>query len=314
MRETPARLHGVGARAKARPDFARRQPSEIAVVWAIVVAVAGAALVTHWRLPAGATYHFADTGPGGGLSRVVSYLAYPVTLIAIAVAGLAALAPGASRRLRAMAAVAVALCASAPFVVSQSDLTARWGDAAPVAGVVLAAAVGAAAPRTRGAGRSATTRSDRVRVVLSVVLALCAVPWIAAALGLYISDAPLIGSFVRARQPTPGHPLLPTIHRGLHDGLFGCQLAVSALLLSRAARRIDSGRVRTALSLYLGLMLVYGLAIAAADAWDEQLVKRGVTAVKLPDVLNPSLSLAWLCVLVAATAVHALWFSRERPG
>jgi hypothetical protein len=147
-----------------------------------------------------------------------------------------------------------------------------------------------------------------------VLLAVCAVPWIAAALGFYISDAPVLGAFLRARQPTPGHAALPTIHRGLHDGLFGCQLAVTALLLSRALRRLDPSRLRAALSLYLGLLLVYGMAIAATDAWDEQLVKRGVTSISLPDVIMPSLSLAWAFVLLAAIAVHVGWFRREQPG
>ena len=308
-----AHPHLPVARPAARSRrWAHRPPSEVAVVWAIALALAAVTLVTYWRLPVDGTYHFADTGPGGGLSRVVSYLAYPVALVAVAAAGLAALSPAASRRLRGAAAAAIALCATTAFVASQSDLTARWGDVPPVAGVVLAAGVSAAAARAGRRAPAPVTQGDRVRVALAVVLALCAVPWIVAALGFYISDAPVLGSFLRARQPTPGHPLLPTIHLGLHDGLFGCQLAITALLLSRPLRRVDVGRVRTALSLYLGVLLVYGIALAASDAWDEQLVKRGVVATKLPDVIMPSLSLAWLGVLLAALAVHVVWFRRER--
>jgi hypothetical protein len=307
--------HVRGARAATAPRWsARTWPSEVALVWAIVIAVAAAALLTYWRLPAGATYHFADTGPGGGLSRVASYLSYPVALIGIGAGGLVAVSRTASMRLRTAAVVSIALCASVPLVVSQSDLTARWGDAVPVAGVILAGAVSAAAARAASRAPDAITRGDRVRIALGALLVVAAVPWVAAALGFYISDAPVLGAFLRARQPTPGNALLPTIHRGLHDGLFGCQLAVSALLLSRALRRIEPGRLRTMLSLYLGLMLVYGIAIAAADGWDEQLVKRGVTSISLPDVLNPSLSLAWACVLLAAVAVHVGWFGRQRPG
>lgn len=314
MLDVRPQLSPAGA-AATRPRWsAMTWMSEVALVWAIVIAVAAMTLVTYWRLPAGATYHFADTGPGGGLSRVVAYLSYPVALIAVALAALAGLSRSASLRLRAAAIAAIVLCASAPLVVSQSDLTARWGDALPVAGVLLAGAVSATAVRARGREPTVITRSDRVRLVLAGLLAVCAVPWIAAALGFYISDAPVLGSFLRARQPTPGNTLLPTIHRGLHDGLFGCQLAVSALVLSRALRRIDAGRLRTALSLYLGLMLVYGIAIAAADGWDEQLVKRGLTSTSLPDVLNPSLSFAWACVLLAALAVHVGWFRREQRG
>jgi hypothetical protein len=313
MLDVSPHLRGARARSRSRRP-ALALPSEVALVWAGAVAVAAMALVTYWRLPAGATYNFADTGPGGGLSRVVSYLSYPVALIAIAVAALAALSRAAPPRLRAAAIAAILMSAAAPLVVSQSDLTARWGDALPVAGVLLAGTVSAFGARAGRRRPDVVTRGDRVRIALGVLLVLFAVPWVAAALGFYVSDAPVLGSFLRARQPTPGQALLPTIHRGLHDGLFGCQLAVSALLLSRALRRVDPGRLRTALSVYLGLMLVYGVAIAAADGWDEQLVKRGTTTVKLPDVLNPSLSLAWLCVLLAAVAVHLAWFGRERSG
>jgi hypothetical protein len=153
-----------------------------------------------------------------------------------------------------------------------------------------------------------------VRVVLGVVLVVWCVPWIAASLGLFASDLPLLGHLVRAHQPTPGEPALPSVHRGLHEGLFGVQLSLTALALSRPLAVVRSRRARLAVSLFLALMLCYGLMVAAQDGWNEQFVKRGWTTVNLPNVLVPAASLAWLGVIVAALCVHVGWFRREhRP-
>ena len=40
---------------------------------------------------------------------------------------------------------------------------------------------------------------------------------------------------------------------------------------------------------YLALMLTYGVAVAAQDAWLEQVVKRGWTSRRMPDVVRPAL-------------------------
>jgi hypothetical protein len=52
--------------------------------------------------------------------------------------------------------------------------------------------------------------------------------------------------------------------------------------------------------------------VSAQDGWNEQVVKRGWTDHRVPNVLEPKLSLAWAGVLIAALAVHFLWFVRER--
>src|SRR5581483_11531998 len=100
---------------------------------------------------------------------------------------------------------------------------------------------------------------------------------------------------------------LPSVHRGLHEGLFGGLLAITALLLS--VRRAPA-----VLSLYLALMLVYGLMVTAQDGWHEQVVKRCWTDAQVPSVLTPSLSLAWLGVLLGAVAVHLVWSGRARAA
>lgn len=88
--------------------------------------------------------------------------------------------------------------------------------------------------------------------------------------------------------PEPGHPHLRAVHLGNHEGIDGVLLAVTAVVLMRTLSQISSGRRRTALSAYLSLLLVYGVTVALADGWHEQIVKRGWTATKIPNVLHPS--------------------------
>jgi hypothetical protein len=266
----------------------------VRAIWLLYGAVGLATAVTYWRLPPGSTYHFDDTGWSGAGSRLVSYLNYPVALAAIAVVG--AVSRG------RLAWLAIALCAvvAAPGVVSQDDLTATWANAPAVAGVVLAVWLTwwSPAPRRR-------VPLGSLRLTLIGLLAVWSLPWVIAALGLYAQDLPLAGSVIRSRQPTPGEPQLASVHLGLHEGLFGMMLAVTALVLS--ARRLP-----TPLSLYLSLLFCYGVAVTANDGWNEQVVKRGWVHTKIPSVLTPSLSAAWAVLLVSALAVHLLWFHRQR--
>jgi hypothetical protein len=273
-------------------------------LWASFAVVAAATVVTYWRLPAGATYHFDDTGASGALSRVVTYLAYPVALAAILILLTA-------RRDR-WAAVAAAACATAaiPGVVRTSDLTARWVNALPALGVLLAAGLSLTARSSATDPSGTAPVADRWRRILLVVLAIWSVPWLVAAVGLYARDLPLLGHVIRSAEPSPADPTLPSVHRGLHDGLFGAQLAATALVLWRA-------RVSIVLSSYRSLLLVYGSMVTAQDGWHEQVVKRGWTDTKLPDVLTPKATWAWLGVLAASalvTVVHAAGERRRADG
>ena len=251
-------------------------------------------LATYWRLPAGSTYHFAGSGWSSGGSRLVSYSNFPVALAAIAL--VAAVSRG------RLAWLAVALCAVVvvPGVVSQDDLTASWWNLPAAAGVALAVWLTWWAPPPRRRVPLGSTR-----YALTAVLAVWSLPWLIAALGLYAQDLPLAGSLIRSRQPTPGEPHLASVHLGLHEGLFGAMLAVTALVLS--ARRMPA-----VISLYLALLLCYGLAVTANDGWNEQVVKRGWSSTQIPSVLTPSLSVAWAVLLAAAVAVHVVWFQRQR--
>ena len=107
------------------------------------------------------------------------------------------------------------------------------------------------------------------------------------------------------------HRRLRTVHLGEHHGLQGLLLVVTALLLSRELPRMRPTRMRVALAAYLSLMIPYGVANMANDAWLEQVVKRGWTDWAIPGVIRPGLTWMWgLIVLVGA----AIFFTALQPG
>jgi hypothetical protein len=283
--------------------------------WLIYLAIIPPALITYTRLPPLSTYHFNATGlVGGGLSRTVTELNYPVAMAAIPLAAISFARLG-GRRIGAAALIAVGLCFAAfvPGVVSVADLTARWVNAPAVLGCALSLAVSVVAIRRLG-GQLTPGRTgwDRLRLVLAAAIAVWSVPWLFAVFGSYASDAPLIGDVYRAHQPTPGDPVLASVHMGLHEGLAGSQMALTALLLSRTLRTIGTRpRLRTSISLYLGLLFCYGGIVSLNDGWNEQLVKRGTAGFQLPYLLTPKVEIGWALLLLAAVAVHMLWFRPE---
>ena len=64
-----------------------------------------------------------------------------------------------------------------------------------------------------------------------------------------------------------------------------------------------SPRQAVALTAYLSLMLVYGLANALQDFWTEQLVKRGSVSVTIPSLIRPDASWAWAAILAVAALI-----------
>jgi hypothetical protein len=114
--------------------------------------------------------------------------------------------------------------------------------------------------------------------------------------------------------PEPGHPHLRAVHLGNHEGIDGVLLAITAVVLMRSLRQMAPRRRRSLLAAYLSVLLVYGLAVGLADGWHEQIVKRGWTSWRVPNVLHLSASWAWLVVLSAAllvwTAVRA-WLAGQ---
>jgi hypothetical protein len=292
----PPTLHPAIARPPALTDALADPDAEdryaFRVIWLMVAATVIATVITYWRLPPELTYDFTKSGIAGGLSRSVTYLGFPVSLIA-----LGALAT--RGRADPIGLIAAALCSTAlPF--ASSDLVAHAYDLPAVAGVALAAWLTTRGPSARPSGLTGA------RIAVLALLALLALPWLIAMWGLYAQDVPLLGHVIRARQPTPGDPLHVSVHLGLHEGLYGAQLAAAAVLATLRRRTWP-------VSLLWSLLFVYGLGVALEDGWHEQVVKRGMTTTRLPGVLHPTIGLPWLALLGCAVLVHLAWFGRPRP-
>ena len=280
-------------------------------VWCLFALVALAILITYSRLPPASLYHTSGGGLEGGASRALVFAGFPVALVAVPLAWISV------ARLRTWLAVATGLlctvlCATVglPGVIDQADLDARPVNALAGAGALLALGLTAAALRRGGIGASARfQRSDWLRIAVATVLVFAALPWVWAELGYYVNDAPVVGDPFIAEQIKPslgGEPSLHAVHLGHHHGLDGILLALAGLFLSRVPGRMPRRGEGTALGIYVALLLTYGLANALQDGWNEQLVKRGTYDSKLPSVIRPDLSAAWLGILLGATAIYFL--------
>ena len=127
-------------------------------------------LVTYsWVAPA-ETYHVSHDGLGGGLSRALTLVNFPIALVAIALVLIAVAAlPRAGWW---FAAPAIVLCATMPWFVDQNDLDARWVNAIPALGVLVAVGLTVAAARSSGAAPAPRRPWDRARVVLTAAVVL----------------------------------------------------------------------------------------------------------------------------------------------
>ena len=274
---------------------------ELRVVWALVGVTLVAVTVTYARLPAAELYNVTGTGLRAGLGRALVELNFPYALVALAVLGV--IAPFLARGLRSVALAAAVLCAVVvvPGVVSQNHLDARWINVLPALGVGLALAL---TPAARGLVSPRHARGDRLRIVVAGVLVLVAAPWIAADVGFFLNGVPVLGwlfqtgAIVSYKGNAPHH----AVHHGVHHGLEGLLLVVTALLLSRLPNRI---------SLFLVLMLAYGLANMANDGWLEQIAERGWTSWTVPSSLEPATTWTWLGVVIATPVIWLLWFKRR---
>jgi hypothetical protein len=258
----------------------------VATTWALYAVFGLLTLVTYSRLDG--LYNVSREGIAGGASRTLVYLNFPVAFAAI---GVLLLLGG----WLAWAGIALCAVAAVPGVLDLDDLDARPINAVPALGVAVAVAL---TVLRRDRLSNNVLLADPLRWGLGVVLALISVPWLFAEAGFYAPDP------IYSEEVPPGETLA-AVHLGGHHGTYGVLLAVSALLLSRVARTaLASG--------YLALMLAYGVALAAEDFWNEQVVKRGSVEWKLPSLIQPELEWGWLGILVAAAAVESRWFRRER--
>jgi hypothetical protein len=288
----------------------QRRPGlvEALIVWALFGVTTLAVLVTYWRVPAAELYHTSGSGFEAGVSRALVYLGYPVSLAAIPLAMIAA-AQLATRWAWPAAGAAVVLCATIgiPGVIDQGDLDARPANGLAAAGVAIAFGLTMLALVREGAGPSSPVgRGDVLRIGAAIALVLVGLPWVFAELGFYVDDAPILGRIFLAKEIAPsvgGEPSLRAVHLGSHHGMDGVLLAISALALFRVPPRLGSRPRKIALSAYLALMLVYGLANALQDFWTEQLVKRGTLSVTIPSLIRPSASWAWAALVAAALII-----------
>jgi hypothetical protein len=287
-----------------------RRSHAVGVVWAAFAVVVAAVVATYSRIAPDRLYGV--TGRGfvhGGLSRAVVYVNFPVSLAAVAL--LAATLPRFSRRKRFAALVAVLLCVPivSTHVVDQKHLDARWTNAIPAAGVLLALVVTTTTPLYR----PERVRGDGVRVAVGALLTLLALPWIAAELGFSFGGTPVLGQVFQTSElrRQPGRPgLHPAVHLGDHHGLECTLLVLTALLLSRTLGAVRRRLPHAVLGLWVSLLIAYGLANVANDAWLEQVVKRGWTAREIPNVLVPAANAGWLAIVLGTLV---LWLTCFRP-
>jgi hypothetical protein len=244
-------------------------------------------------------------GLAGGLSRAATLVNFPIALVAIALALVALTALPAAAWWAA--GPAIGLCATIPFFVDQDDLDARWGNAIPAAGVLIALVLTVVATRRAGAGFAQRQPWDGWRLALALAVGLVSLPWIAAELGAHFP-----GDFFMGEEPglEKDGTTIAAVHLGHHHGTDGALLVLTALLLSRVG--LERGRLRTVTVAYLGTMLAYGGVNFVQDAWNEQIVKRGWTDAGIPSALLPGAKPIWAVVVALAVVATALLLREEK--
>jgi hypothetical protein len=280
--------------------------------WLLCGLATVAVFETYWRIPPADLWKVHNSGFVGGIGRALVFVGFAPAVAAFGVLPIVADRLE-ERRADLLAVVAAAFCATVAVVQTPSHLDPKWSNALPVIGVALAVALTAWASARGRPERVRTTRAgDRARLALWLVVLFWATPYIAAEMGFHLDGVPFFGWFFQTGviKPEPGsEELHAAVHYGHHHGLDGFLLATTALLLSRLLGGMR--RLRTLTAAILSLMLVYALTNMVNDLWTEQVVKRGWIGWEVPDVLQPSLSLAWAAMLVAAALVYAAFLARR---
>jgi hypothetical protein len=290
----------------------------VLALWTMWLAVCAATWATNARIPVSLLYGFHGQGIVSAAGRVVVLLGWPIALAAIPLLAvsverfLASPHSRCSARVVVIASVAsVALCVTVAWPGAQqgSHLDAKFVNAPAAIGVAIAFAMTMYVLAATGRGdRLPRTRTALVWTAVFLAILLLSIPWLLANLGYYAGDLPGLRSVFMSEQvvPEPGNPHLRAVHLGNHEGIDGVLLAITAVVLMRTLSRIAPSARRAALAAYLSVLLVYGLWVALADGWHEQIVKRGWTSWRVPNVLHPSVAWAWLVLLAVALLV---WFA-----
>lgn len=263
-------------------------------------------LITYARLDPFETYHVSQEGLGGGMSRALTLVNFPIALVAIALVLIAmAVLPTSAWW---AAAPAIALCATVPAFVDQDDLDATPFNAIPALGVAIALALTVGAALRASWAFAPWGPWDRWRTGVAVVVGLISLPWIAAELGFHFPGDVFMGEDPGAESDGT---TIAAVHLGHHHGTDGALLLLTALLLSRVA--IERGTLRTVTFSYLGTMLAYGAVNMVQDCWNEQVVKRGWTDAEIPSALLPGVTPIW-AVVVGLAALATLVLLREEKS
>jgi len=285
-----------------------RGPSqgEALATWSLWAVIGFCVVVTYSRLDPAETYNVSREGIAGGLSRALTFVNFPIGLVAIALVLVAVAALPARAWLAG--APAIALCATIPLFNDQANLDAHWGNAVPALGVAIAAVLTAAAATRTGSSFARRRPWDSLRLVVALLVIVVSLPWIAAELGFYFPGDLFMGDELGQEDGTA----IAAVHLGHHHGLDGALLVLTGLLLSRVV--VAERSLRLAVQCYLGLMLAYGVVNCVQDAWNEQLVKRGWTDASIPSALLPSLTPIWLVVVGLAVVATAALRREQRQA
>lgn len=283
---------------------ARGGQGEALAVWSVWSLTLIAVVATYSRIDAGDLYNVRGGGLSLGLSRAVVHTNWPFALVACLLVLVAMRAL--PRSAWWVAGPAIALSATVPLFVSQSHLNARWGNAVPAVGVVLALGLAIAATRRSDASFEPRLPGDPLRLGISVVVIVLSLPWISAELGFHLPGHVFMGP--ELLRTSDGH-LEAAVHLGEHHGWHGSLMLLSALVLSRAQ---SDGRLRRWLLAGTAALAGYGAINAAQDFWTEQLVKRGTVHWQIPSALYPGLKPVTLVTLLLAGL--AAWLLRREQA
>jgi hypothetical protein len=281
-------------------------------VWCLWTLAAIAVVVTYTRISAQELYNVSGGGLEGGAGRALVFLGYPIALVALAVLLIVfGRLEGAVERSAGVLSAALCATVALPGVVDQGDLDGRPVNGLAAAGVAVAVVLTGIAVARGGIGKPLPLgRADVVRLAVAATLFVAALPWLFAELGFYVDRVSVLDPTFMSEEPfTDNGHAGAAVHLGDHHGTDGVLLASTALALSRTVPTMREGLRRTVLVAYLCLMLVYGLALALEDFWLEQLVKRDVTSVRLPNMIRPDLTPEWGAIL-AVTALLAVFVLR----
>jgi hypothetical protein len=276
---------------------------EALAVWAVWAVTLVLVLVTYSRIPADELYHVQGHGIRLGLSRAVVHTNWPFALVAIVLVLVAMRSLPA--RVWWVAGASIALCATMPLFVSQAHLNARWENAIPALGVALALGLTVAAARRSGRSFEPRLPGDVGRAVVTVVVLVLSLPWIAAELGFHFPGRVFMGDEL---FPIGNGKFEAAVHLGEHHGWHGALMLLAALALSRVQA---DGRLGSWLLAATAALAGYGAVVAAQDFWNEQLFKRGTVGWQMPSPLYPGLK--WITLVSIVLAGLMAWLlARER--